>query len=135
MPKISVGGTLKPLLFSGIEKVWIREGGISRFSVEIFCLTVPRIFKGTFFCCISFGYRKSLNNGGGIMIFRRSIFCLTVPESFVGEPFCAVFRKISGIEKNGKREVEHRIKTTRRSFFGLSLPKISVGESSTAALI
>ena len=31
-----------------------------------------------------------------------------MPEYFVGEPFCAVFRKISGIEKNGKREVEHQ---------------------------
>ena len=31
-----------------------------------------------------------------------------MPDYFVGEPFCAVFRKISGIEKNGKREVEHQ---------------------------
>ena len=31
-----------------------------------------------------------------------------MPEYFVGEPFCAVFRKISGIEKKWKREVEHQ---------------------------
>ena len=56
-----------------------------------------------------------------------------MPEYFVGEPFCAVFRKISGIEKNGKREVEHQDYPSK--FFGRPLPKISVGESSTAALI
>ena len=31
-----------------------------------------------------------------------------MPEFFVGEPFCAVFRKKSGIKKNGIREVEHQ---------------------------
>ena len=31
-----------------------------------------------------------------------------MPEYFIGEPFCAVFRKISGIGKNGIREVEHQ---------------------------
>ena len=70
---------------------------------------MPKNFRGTFYCCISFGYRKSLNNGGGESHdFPSKFFCLTVPEYFVGEPFSAVFRKISGIEKNGKREVEHQ---------------------------
>ena len=45
---------------------------------------------------------------GSIKVFRRNFFCLTVPEYFVGEPFSAVFRKISGIEINGIREVEHQ---------------------------
>ena len=46
--------------------------------------------------------------GGESHDFPSKFFCLTVPEYFVGEPFSAVFRKISGIEKNGKREVEHQ---------------------------
>ena len=57
-----------------------------------------------------------------------------MPEYFVGQPFCAVFRKISGIEKNGITEVEHQDYPSK-FFVGLSLPKISVGEPSTAALI
>ena len=32
-------------LLQGIEKVWIREEvGVSRFPVELFCLTVPKSF-------------------------------------------------------------------------------------------
>ena len=46
--------------------------------------------------------------GGESHDFPSKFFCLTVPEYFVGEPFSAVFRKIFGIEKNGKREVEHQ---------------------------
>ena len=72
--------------------------------------------------------------GGGYHVFPSKFFCLTVPEYFVGQPFCAVFRKISGIEKNGITEVEHQDYPSK-FFVGLSLPKISVGEPSTAALI
>ena len=72
--------------------------------------------------------------GWGVSCFSVEIICLTVPEYFVGEPFCAVFRKISGIEKNGITEVEHQDNPSK-FFVGLSLPKNSVGESSTAALI
>ena len=40
-------------------------GVVSQFSVEIFCLTVPKIFveaRGTLLCCVSenFWWRKSL---------------------------------------------------------------------------
>ena len=37
MPKISVGESFTVGILSGIKKVWIREeGGVSRFSVEVF---------------------------------------------------------------------------------------------------
>ena len=65
---------------------------VSQFSVENFCLTVPKIFVGGIvYCFISFGFRKSLDRRGSITIFRRS-FCLTVPKYFIRENF--------GVSKN-----------------------------------
>ena len=44
MPKISVGESSTVALISCIEKVWRRGGGgVSRFSVDFFYLTVPKI--------------------------------------------------------------------------------------------
>ena len=72
----------------------------SLFSVEIFCLAVPKNFVGETFS-------KSLISGiGKILCFRglchdspSKVFCLTVPKHFVEEHFCAAFQKISGKEK------------------------------------
>ena len=36
VPKFSVGESFTVALITVIEKVWIREGGVSRFSVESF---------------------------------------------------------------------------------------------------
>ena len=36
MSKISVGETFTVAINSGVEKTWIRGGGVSRFSFEIF---------------------------------------------------------------------------------------------------
>ena len=41
MPKISVGESFTVALNCGSEKVWI-GGGVSRFSAENFCTTVPK---------------------------------------------------------------------------------------------
>ena len=87
---------------------------------------MPKISRRTFYCCISFGYRKSLDKGGGeYHDFPSKFFCLTVPEYFVGEPFCAVFRKVSGIEKNGISEVEHQEHPSK--LFWSLVAKTSVG--------
>ena len=101
VPKNSVGEAFAVAIISGIEKIWIRVGGVSRFSVENFLSHSDEKFRRAILhCCNNFGYRKSLDKkGGGIKIFRRKFFCLTVPKNFVGEPFCAVFQKISGSEK------------------------------------
>ena len=40
--KIFVGESFTVALISGIEKVWIRRRAVSRFSIENFCLTVPK---------------------------------------------------------------------------------------------
>ena len=100
MPKISVGESFTVALISGIEKVWIRGGGgVSRSSVENFLShSAENLPRRTLYCCINFGYRKSLEKrGGGIKIFRRKFFCVTVPKNSVGEPFIVAL--ISGIEK------------------------------------
>ena len=57
------------------------------FLSKIFCVTVPKTSVGDSFCCINFGYRKSLDKRGVIKILRRKIICLTVPKAFAGEPF------------------------------------------------
>ena len=71
---------------SGIE-IFLHEEGISRFSVKLVCLTVPKNFVGEPFCVSgNFGYRN-------ILCIRRGYhysplkFCLTVPKNFAGEPF------------------------------------------------
>ena len=72
---------------------------MSLFSVEIFCLTVPKIFVVEPFCVSeNIRYRKILwIDGGDYQGFPLKVFCLTVPINFVGEPFRVLL--LSGIEK------------------------------------
>ena len=82
---------------------------MSRFSVENFCLTVPKYFVEEPFDAVFQKFSGSekvygwVGGGGGRgredHDFQSKIFCLTVPKNFVGESFCAVFQKISGSEK------------------------------------
>ena len=83
VPKNAVVGHFSHSLFSGIEKVWIRGGGrrkgVSQFSVENFCFTMPKTFVGEHFCAVfqkNSGSKKYMDKsgGGGIKIFRRSFF-------------------------------------------------------------
>ena len=63
-------------LLSGVEKVWIKEGGVSRFSFEISRLTVPRTFVGKPFTVslLSGAEKVSIREGVGIIkIFCRKI--------------------------------------------------------------
>ena len=66
---------------------------MSQFSVEIFCVTVPKSFVGqTFSVSLLSGLEKIYASEGYVMSqFSVDISCLTVPRIFVGEPFCAVF--------------------------------------------
>ena len=49
MPKVFVGESFTVALISGIGKVLIRRRGVSRFSIENFCLTVAKISVGESF--------------------------------------------------------------------------------------
>ena len=72
--------------------------GVSRFSVEIFLSHSAENFRRrNFYCCINFGYRKSLDSEGGVSRFCFETFCLTVPKIYVGESFTNAL--ISGSEK------------------------------------
>ena len=105
VPKISVGESFTVAIISGIEKVWIREGGVSRFSVENFLSHSAENFRrGILYCCNNFGYRKSLDERGGgeYQDFPSKTFCLTVPKISVGESFTVAI--ISAIEKVWIRE-------------------------------
>ena len=66
-----------------------------------------------------------------------SIFCqnffVSVPKIFAGEPFCAVFQKNSVSEKVYGWEGEYQDFPSK--IFCLTVPKTSVGESFSVALI
>ena len=105
MPKNLGGQSFTVAIISGIEKVWIREGGLSRFSAEVFLFHGAEKFRrGILYCCNTFGYRKSLDKRGGgeYPDFPWKHFCLTVPKISVGESFTVAI--ISGIEKVWIRE-------------------------------
>ena len=75
---------------------------MSRFSDQIFCLTVPKKFVGEPFCAVfpkNSGCQKvyGQEREGEYQDFPSKIFCLTVPIIFVGESFSISL--ISGIEK------------------------------------
>ena len=101
VPKHSVG---KPFVLCFrklpvVKKLRIREGGVSRYSVEIFLSDSVKNFLGrTILCFRIFGYRINFAREGYVSIFGRHFFRLAVPESFVGQPFCAVFQKTLGNE-------------------------------------
>ena len=59
VPKISLGESFSVSLLSGIEKVWIRGGGVLRFSVENFLSHSAEKFHGhPFNLSEKLGYRK-----------------------------------------------------------------------------
>ena len=85
VPKISVGESFTVALISGIEKVWIREGGgVSRFSVENFLSHSAENFRrGILYCCNNFGYRKVLDKrGGGVSRFSVEKFFVSQCQKF-----------------------------------------------------
>ena len=133
VPKRFVGESFTVALISGTERVCIRGGGVSRFSVENFSSHSAEIFRGgILYCCINFGNRKGLDKRcGEYHDFPSNNFCLTVPKIFVGEPFSVAL--ISGIEKVWIGRGEYQDFPSEN--FCLTVLKISLGESFTVALI
>ena len=93
-------------LVSGTKNVWIREGRVSKISVENFLSHSADIFRSgdPFSVSLISGTEKFYASEGFVMIFDfpSIFFCLTVSNKFVGEP-CSVFL-ISGTEKVWIRE-------------------------------
>ena len=126
VPKYSVGKSFTVALISVTEKVWIRgKGEVEIFRPKKLCLTVPENSRrGIVFCCINFGYRKSLDRRGEeYPDFLPTLFCHTVPKIYVGESFSGAL--ISGSVKvwiGGRGES----KSFPCKFFCLTVPKESV---------
>ena len=57
-----------------------------------------------------------------------------MPKNLVGEPFCAVFQKNSGSEKLMDKK-RGEFQDFQSKIFCLTVPKISVGEAFTVAII
>ena len=70
------------------EKFGYERGEISRFSVEIFCLTVPKIFVGeSYTVALVSSIDKVWIRRGEYQDFPSKTFCLTVPKNYIGESF------------------------------------------------
>ena len=130
VPKISVGESFTVAKISGIEKVWIREGGDDQDFPSNFFLShsAEKFCWGTLRCIRKFRAAKNFmhQRGGGrrgYQEFPSKIFCLTVPKNSVGESFTVA--KISGMEKVWIREGGGMIKIFRRIFFVSQCQKIS----------
>ena len=83
VPKISAGGNFQSSLLSGTENVWTREGGLSRFSVEIFLSHSAENFRGeSFIVALSSGIEKVWISEGEHQDFPSKFFCFTVPKNF-----------------------------------------------------
>ena len=106
------------------------------FSFQIFSLTLPKTFVGEHFgVSENFGYRKILCFRWLCHNFRFSVefFCLPVLKKLVGEPFCAVFQRTSGTENFMDKRGQYQKFPSK--IFRLTVPKISVGEHFTVAII
>ena len=112
-------------LISGTEKVWIRGGGIKIFRRKNFVSQCRKVRRVILYCCISFGYRKSLYKRGEYQDFPSKIFCLTVRKFSVGESFTLAV--ISGSEKVHGQEGGGEYQDFPSKNFCITVPKTSVG--------
>ena len=88
-----------------LSKSFVHKTRLSRFSVDVFCLTVLKDFVGETVCALeNFWYRKLFCINPDILIFCRKIFVLKYRKlkNFLGDP--SLFIKISGIEKFVRRK-------------------------------
>ena len=128
-------------------------------TLNFFLSHTAEIFRrGILYCCINFGYQKSLERRGEYRDVPSKISCLTLPKQFAGNPSVLCFRKFPVAKKftgltvsknflgepfrvslnSGIEEVWIRgggYQDFLSNVFCLTLRKFSVGESSNVALI
>ena len=134
MPKISVGESSIVSLISGTEKVW-KGGGVVEYQdvpSKFFCLTLPKISVGE----ISI---VALISGTGKVWIRRGRLSRFSVENFLSHSAknfcrgiiycCTDFRYRKSLERRGEYQ------DAPSKIFCLTVPKISVGESSIVSLI
>ena len=121
-------------LISGSEKVWRRGMWVMKiFRRKNFVSQCRKVRRGILYCCISFGYRKSLDKRGEYQDFPSKNFCLTVRKFSVGESFTVAV--ISGSEKVYGQEGGGEYQDFPKKTFCLTVLKKFVGESFTVAVI
>ena len=80
-------GTLLCIRKILVSRKIIHKRWISQFSVEVFRITMPKIFiQESFIVSENFVYRKGLCKKVDITIFSRFFYCLTLPNFFIREP-------------------------------------------------
>ena len=121
------GRTLQCFRIFGVSKKFMHKKGISLFSVEFFCLTVPTHFLEKPLCFRKFPVSKNfMAERGGIWWFSvEFVFVSQYPKITRGNS--SEFQKISGIEKFYAKEGEVGgiITTFRRNCFVLQYRNIS----------
>ena len=128
MPKFFVRETFSVSLFPGTEKVYIKEGGVSRFSVgTLLSHSTEKLHRGILLCFRKYLVSKKFKEERGreSQDFPSKIFCLAVPKNFVGEYFSASL--ISVVEKFYASERWSGYRDFPSIFFCLTVPKISLG--------
>ena len=78
VPKVSIGESFGVSLYSAIEKVWIRGGGVSRLSVKNFMSQSAENFRRGTFCAVlqkvSGGKNVWIKGGKRIKLSLRKLF-------------------------------------------------------------
>ena len=86
--RISLGNVLCIRIFLVWKKI-VHKIGISPFSVENFCLTVPKVFiREPFNVSESIDYRENFCMNGGYLSFLSKNICRSVSKVFVGIFLC-----------------------------------------------
>ena len=122
-------GPIRCMKISGCENFCASERGegVSKFSVEIFCLTVPKVsVRANPLVFHLFRVSKKFGQevrGGSFKIFSQNFFCLTVPKNFVGEHFSVSL--ISGTQNLYVSEGYVTIFDFQSKFFVSQCPKNS----------
>ena len=123
VPKKFVREPFSVSLISGIEKVWIRGGGVSRFSVEIFMSHSAENFrKGILLFLRKFLVSKSFTEDRGVSRFFVGNFWSQSAEKFrTGILYCCnIFGYRQSLDKGGGS-----ITIFRRNFYVSQCRKLS----------
>ena len=113
MPKISVGNPL-PLHYFQVPKTFGEDvGGVSRFYGEkLLSDSAENIRMGILYCCINFGYRKSLERRGVSRLYVEIFLPHSAEKLRRGIFYCCV-----NFEYRKKLEKWGGIKFLRRKIF------------------
>ena len=119
-------GIFNVAIISGIEKVWIREGGVTDLPSEFLSHCTEIIHWRTFWCFRKILLSKIFMHRRGASRFSRNFFShRTETKSFVKEPFC--FRENFWYRKKFMDKRGH-ITIFNRNFY-VSVPKTFVRKS------